>query len=197
VVRFHLHRALCTALGNDKETRGKVWQAIKEGDIETGLRLIGQALKKARGEQAKRIAGVYHYLVENSSGLGDYRTRLRKKGKVLRRTGAIEGNIDKLIVRRMKNQGMSWTLKGIHRLLCVRFLALEGKLSDWLFSSARRGASQKGVTLPRKKMRSAINRISLPDPGDWLQVQLPALSGPHASRPWVTALRELSEVSLR
>ena len=69
-----------------------------------------------------RMARAYCYIRENSSGLGDYRLSLGEEGKTLRHTGAIEGNIDKLIVRRMKNQGMSWTLKGISRLLCVRFL---------------------------------------------------------------------------
>jgi hypothetical protein len=58
--------------------------------------------------------------------------KLGEEGKGLRRTDAMEGNVDKLVVRRMKNQGMSWSLQGIRRLLCVRFLVLEGKLTGWL-----------------------------------------------------------------
>jgi hypothetical protein len=40
--------------------------------------------------------------------------------------------VDKLVVRRMKNQGMSWSLQGIRRPLSVRFLVPEGKLTGWL-----------------------------------------------------------------
>lgn len=189
--RYHLHRELTKALGKDQETKGKVWRACESGDLETGLQIMADALRQARGEQAQRIARAYHYLQENSSGLGDYRLRLGEEGKGLRRTGAIEGNVDKLVVRRMKNQGMSWTLTGIRRLLCVRFLVLEGKLTDWL---ENRNKHVTRVTVPRKKIRRLVNRLSFHESDDWLKAKLPALHGPHASRPWVRALKSLTEV---
>lgn len=189
--RYHLNRELCAALGRDKETKGKVWHACECGDVEAGLQVLANAMRQARGEQAQRIARAYHYLQENSSGIEDYRLRLGEEGKGLRRTGAIEGNVDKLVVRRMKNQGMSWTLTGIRRLLCVRFLVLEGKLTGWL----QNGNAQKTrVTIPRKKIRRVVRRALVPDSSDWLKVELPALHGPHASRPWVRVLKALSEV---
>ncbi len=45
-----------------------------------------------------------------------------EKGKGLRRVGAMEGNLDKLIVRWIGNQEVSWTIRGIRHLLCARFL---------------------------------------------------------------------------
>jgi hypothetical protein len=145
----------------------------------------------SKGEQAQRLAKAYHYLWENRTGVTDYRSDLPDEGKGLRRTGAMEGNVDKLVVRRMKNQGMSWTVKGISRLLCVRFLVLENKLTDWLEKAKTQEAS---VTLPTKKIRRVVNRVSIQYSDDWLKAQLPALRGPHTSRPWVRVLKALTEV---
>jgi hypothetical protein len=190
--RYHLHRELCTALGNDRETKSKVWRAVEQGELETGLRILAEAKNRARGELAQRIVHAYGYLLENRCGLEDYRRGLGEEGKKLRRTGAVEGNVDKLVVRRMKNQGMSWSPKGIQRLLCVRFLALEDKLTAWL---RYRDEHNTCVTVPRQKIRHVVNRALRRDPSDWLKVELPALQGPHASRPWVKALRSLAEVA--
>ncbi len=151
---------------------------------------MASALEQAKGEPAKRINQAYRYLYENRSGLEDYRSKLGENGKDLRRTGAMEGNIDKLVVRRMKNQGMSWTIKGIRRLLCIRFLVLEGKLKDWLVEKPY--AHQ--INIPKKKIRRTINHLSAREPDAWLEAGIPALAGPHASHPWVQLLKSLSEV---
>lgn len=188
--RYHLHRELCTALGRDRETKGEVWRALEEGNTEAGLRVLAEAMKQAHGEQSQRIAHAYGYLQENRSGLVDYRLGLGTPGKELRRTGAIEGNVDKLVVRRMKNQGMSWTVRGIRRLLCIRFLVLEGKLADYL----RARDAREVPRLPKRRVRRLVNRAITQDSTAWLQANVPALRGPHASRPWAQALRTLSEV---
>jgi hypothetical protein len=187
--RYHLNRELTAALGQDKETRGRVWHACEQGDVKTALQLMSAALEQAQGEPAKRIKQAYHYLYDNRSGLEDYRLRLGENGTGLRRTGAMEGNIDKLVVRRMKNQGMSWSLKGIERLLCVRFLVLEGKLKDWL----EKKPFTPQINIPKKKIRRIVTRLSAQEPDAWLKAGIPALVGPHASRPWVQVLKSLSE----
>jgi len=188
--RYHLHRELTTALGKDGETKAKVWRACERGEVETGLQIMTDAMRTVRGEQAERMARAYNYLLENSSGLVDYRLALGDQGKGLRRTGAIEGNVDKLVARRMKNQGMSWSVKGIRSLLCVRFLILEGKLTSLLLDRQRRKAC---VPIPRKKIRGIVGRSPIRDPGEWLHVELPALRGPHASRPWAAVLKAISQ----
>ena len=100
--------------------------------------------------------------------------------------------MDKLVVRRMKNQGMSWTICGIRRLLCVRFLVHEGKLADYL----KTGNIREAPRVPRRRLRHLVNQTLAEDPTDWLQADLPALQGPHQSRPWAQALRSLSEARL-
>jgi hypothetical protein len=192
--RYHLNKELCSAFGRDSQTKGSVWQACERGEVEIGLAIMAEAMKRAKGEQSLRMARTYRYIQENSSGLGDYRLSLGEEGKTLRHTGAIEGNIDKLIVRRMKNQGMSWTLKGISRLLCVRFLILEKKLNKWVENEKLPNTASK-ITLPGKKIRRIITRLSMQEPEAWIKAGLPALYGPHAYRPWVRMLKSLSEVS--
>ena len=187
--RYHLNKELTTALGQDKETKGKVWQACQCGDVKTGLQIMAEAMKQAKGERAQRIAKAYHYLNANRDGIEDYRVKLGEEGKGLRRTGAMEGNVDKLVVRRMKNQGMSWSLQGIRRLLCVRFLVLEGKLSGWLTDKK----PSAPIRIPTKKMSRIVTNLSAQEPDVWLQAGLPALYGPHASHPWVRALRTITE----
>ena len=174
---YHLNKELTAALGQDKKTKGKVWQACLCGDAETGLQIMAETLKQSKGEQAQRIAKAYHYLKANRDGIADYRMKLGEEGKGLRRTGAMEGNVDKLVVRRMKNQGMSWSLKGIRRLLCVRFLVLEGKLNDWLTEEK---TELPLIGLSAKKVRKIVTNLSEQEPDAWLEAGLPALYGPHA-----------------
>jgi hypothetical protein len=188
--QYHLNRELTTALGRDKKTKEKVWQACQCGDVKSSLRIMAEALKQAKGEQAQRIAKAYHYLHNNSYGIEDYRMKLGEEGKALRRTGAMEGNVDKLVVRRMKNQGMSWSLKGIRRLLCIRFLVLEGKLNDWLSET---NPFTPQITIPARKIHRIVTKLSVQEPDAWLQVGLPALYGPYASHPWVKVLRNITE----
>jgi hypothetical protein len=190
--RYHLHKELCAAFGRDNQIKGRIWTACERGEVAIGLGIMAEALKKARGDDAIRIARAYRYLNENSSGVGDYRLGLGDEVKSLRHTGAIEGNIDKLIVRRMKNQGMSWTLMGIRRLLCVRFLVLEKKLTGWI-ENQRPPRTESIKAIPKRKVHRIVTRLSAQEPDEWIKAGLPALYGPHASRPWVKALKSLSE----
>jgi hypothetical protein len=198
--RYHLHRELTMAFGKDRETKSKVWHACQCGNVDTALQIIADAVKRTRtcpersrrGEAAQKLTRAYHYLKENRLGLIDYRLALGEKGKELRHTGAIEGNVDKMVARRMKNQGMSWTVKGITRLLCVRFLVFEGQLSGWL---TKQNSPEPRLIIPRRRIRRLVNRLSTHQQDEWLTAGLPALYGPHASRPWVQALKSLSQVS--
>jgi hypothetical protein len=190
--RYHLQRELTTALGRDTVTRSSVWQAIECGDVESGLQLLTQAGRRTRGEQAEKIRHACAYIRTNLSGVRDYRLGLGDEALGLRRTGAIEGNVDKLVARRMKNQGMSWSTKGIRNLLCVRLLVFEGKLAEWL--SSRQSPSPR-INVPVKRIRRLVSRLSMNEPDDWLKATLPALRGPHASRPWVNILKGMLEPS--
>jgi hypothetical protein len=188
--RYHLNRELTTALGRDQKTKDMVWRACEQGDIKYALRIMAGAAGRAHGASAERITKAYHYLYDNRAGIADYRLKLGEEGKKLRRTGAMEGNVDKLVVRRMKNQGMSWSLQGIRRLLCIRFLVLEGKLTGWLSDQK---PHKLQINIPPKSIQRIVTRLSAQEPDAWLQAGLPALYGPYASHPWVKVLRNIME----
>jgi hypothetical protein len=141
-----------------------------------------------KGDQCNRIAKLQGYLNENAEGLGDYRWEIGEKATELRRTGAMEGNIDKLVVRRTKNQGMSWSIQGLKSLLCIRFLSWENKLIAWL-ENRHSPVNEVMVKISRK----LVTRLSSQESDQWLKAAFPALSGPHANRPWVLALKSLAE----
>jgi len=189
--RYHLNRELCIALGRRRADLRGVREACQQGQAEVADALLAQASAGSTGEEAKRIERVRAYIAENAAGLGDYRLDLGEEGKGLRRLGAIEGNVDKLIVRRMKNQGMNWRVKGIRRLLCIRFLYLEGRLDDQLIhhTTAKILPVVSGTKLKRK-VTGALKRSH----DQWLQAGLPALYGPSSNRAWAVQLRKLSRI---
>ena len=153
---------------------------------------MDEAAAIAKGDKAKEIRRLYRYIRANASGLKDYRHAINVDGN-LRRTGAIEGNIDKLIARRMKNQGMSWTIQGIRRMLAVRLLLREGKLADWLYA---RNDKPRKYRITRKRVIRVVDKTIKQNYADWFSSTLPALYGPHSSRPWVKILKSLTEVSV-
>ncbi len=190
--RYHLHEELCRALGRNVAGIRDVMEACDRGELDAALSLVCEARKGARGEQARRLERLSGYLVENESGLRDYRLDLGEEGKGLRRTGAIEGNVDKLVARRMKNQGMSWTIAGIQRMLCVRLMVLKGELKRTLQHSS----PTRIPRLSASRVRVTIDRATKKSPTDeWLKAALPALHGPQPNRPWVICLRSLARAA--
>jgi hypothetical protein len=47
---YHLCRELCSAFGQDSQAKRMVWQSCERGEVETGLGIIAEAMKKAKGE---------------------------------------------------------------------------------------------------------------------------------------------------
>lgn len=191
--RYHLNRELCHALGHDREMLRLLQRHCNHGEFDAALTLLKEAAARAKVDKAKDIRRTIRYLSSNASGLNDYRQYADQHDKNLRRTGAIEGNVDKLIVRRMKNQGMSWTRQGIRRMLWLRINIREGTLTDCL--RTRRSETAPPIA-PIKRVNRVIDRTIKHDYADYFSAGLPALSGPHASRPWVEMLKSLTGFAL-
>ena len=191
--RYHLNRALCHALGHDRKALWSVQHQCSQGNFETALAYLKEAAGRAQNDKSKDIRQVIRYIISNASGLKDYREDLPKYDSSLRRTGAIEGNIDKLIVRRMKNQGMSWSPQGIRRMLWLRINIREGTLTDCLRFDK---SNTTQVKLPEKQVNRVIDRTMKFDYVSYFSAGLPAISGPHQSRPWVELLKSLSRIAV-
>lgn len=191
--RYHLNRAICRALGHDRQALQSVQYHSSQGNFKTVLSALKKAADSAQNDKAKDIRRVIKYINSNASGLKDYREDMTEHDSSLRRTGAIEGNIDKLIVRRMKNQGMSWSPQGIHRMLWLRINIREDTLTDRLRTNRINAALVKP---PEKQINRVIDRTMKFDYAGYFSAGLPAIPGPHQSRPWVELLKSLSRIAL-
>lgn len=191
--RYHLNRALCHALGHDRATLQSVQHHCKYNNPEAALKGLREAADGAQADRAKDIRRVITYIHSNAHGLKDYREDVETPDGALRRTGAIEGNIDKLIVRRMKNQGMSWSRQGIRRMLWLRISIREGTLADHLHSCSN---VSKHIAMPKKQINKVIDRTIKYDYSNYFDVKIPAISGPHASRYWVEVLKSLTRIAV-
>ena len=182
--RFHLKRALNQTLDNILAM--EIYQACTKGEIDKVDRILAQVQQKATVEGTKEVARLRGYLMENSFGLRDY--RMEVGGDDLRGLGTIEGNVDKLVANRMKKRGMSWTIKGAHRMTRLVNLRETGELHSWITHKGKRRENK-----PPRQVRS-INKTR-PNAGIteevWLEAGLPALAGPHQDHPWVQVLRAL------
>ena len=182
--RFHLKRALHRTLDNGLAL--EVYQACIKGEIDKVDRILTQVQQRATVEGAKEVARLRGYLMENSFGLRDYRMEVGGDG--LRGLGTIEGNVDKLVANRMKKRGMSWTIKGAHRMTRLVNLREMGELHTCITRKDKQRANKS----PRQGRQ--ISKLK-PKAGTaeqlWLEAGLPSLSGPHRNRPWVQVLRAL------
>ena len=101
---FHLLRALRRSLGWQTHLVEPIYNACVEGNWLRARTLLTQALNQASGVERNEIQMVIHYLSDNASGLVDYRLKEGRECTHLRRTGAIESNVDKLVANRMKKK---------------------------------------------------------------------------------------------
>jgi hypothetical protein len=186
--RYHLNRALCHTLGYDRELLRSAQQACAQGNVTAVLTQLKESANKAPGDKAKEIRRLLRYITANASGLKDYRVNIGQHDSMVRRTGAIEGNIDKVIVRRMKNQGMSWSPQGIRRMVWLRINIRQGTLAECL----RPRNNNAPLSIPKKRVNRVIDRTLKSNYFGYFNTELPALFGPHASRPWVAMLKSLT-----
>ena len=191
--RYHFNRELCIALGHDRQKLNELAGFCQREEFDNALAMLKEAAEKSGPKTGQRISKAINYMISNLDGLGDYRNQAERRSGELRRTGAIEGNIDKLIVRRMKNRGMSWTYQGIRRMLWLRINKREGTLYKCLQSSLKETMLE---VIPEKRINRVIDRNLKRDYTTYFAAGLPALSGPHASRPWVEMLKSLTGLAL-
>lgn len=87
---------------------------------------------------------------------------------------------------------MSWTIAEARRMACILVLSMEGKLN---LAVRRTSKIEEKAMISIKKVRRILKKSYSEVEGKWLQASIPALYGPHASRPWVKYLKSLSGVS--
>ena len=76
-------------------------------------------------DKRQKIADLATYIENNRDGLygsRSLRDKVEAKRVLVCSTGAMEKNIDVVIGRRFKKQGMNWTTEGVNNLLKLRTL---------------------------------------------------------------------------
>ena len=172
---FHLARACRRGWENG----GDMYAAIRSSRVRQTL---GE-LKEKEGKTARKNRD---YILRHIDDGMDWRKQI--EGTPLadvipvdaRGLGCMESNEDKLFANRMKKRGMSWTIPGARRMGKAIELAFNGNLRNWC-----------GRKLPEstnfKPSFELFDRKGFSD-----RASLPALEGPHASRPWVSVLRKMT-----
>ncbi len=171
--RFHLLRAARRAYPERREARRLVTRLRQEG-FEAVAPELQQHLRQAEGNSQVLLHEFYRYVGNNREGLLDLQYRACPFTATL---GAIEGNVDKLVVHRMKGRGCSWRLPGARAMLALL------RHADQLRSQAYRYLP---LNTPPRSYRT-VQYIEL-EYAENAQGSLPIFSGPDQCKPWVKVL---------
>jgi hypothetical protein len=171
--RFHLSRAARRALGDRAAAQEMVKQLRQQG-FAAGSQELRQRIEQASGKRKEKLKQFYQYLYYQQAGLLDLSARgyTRELGSL----GAIEGNVDKLVIHRMKGRGCCWKLRGARAMLAV--CQHKGALKHLAFQYLPLESPEK----PDRRKGLALDR------SEYLFAHLPIFDGPDQDKPWVKEL---------
>ena len=171
--RFHLHRAARRAFQDRAEAKSMVTRLRREGfaAVQDELRKL---IEQAEGKKKDKLKDFYRYVGNNQDGLLDLEMRRCTHPACL---GGIEGNVDKLVVHRMKGRGCSWRLPGLRAMLALCRNCDQLKLHAYHY-------------LPTQVPEKIIHRLPNQEVeySEALQKSMPIFRGPDQDKPWVKSL---------
>ena len=109
--RFHLHRAARRAFQDRVQAR-KLVKILREQGLEIIRKDIEKQIDQATGKRKELLQEFYRYIHNNRDALLDLKQRGYSEPSYL---GAMEGNVDKLVAHRMKEQGVQLAFARIAR----------------------------------------------------------------------------------
>ena len=171
--RFHLHRAARRAFQGRAEAKHMVTRLRREGFAAVHNELRKQ-IEQAEGKKKDKLKDFYKYVCNNQDGLLDLEQRRFTHPACL---GGIEGNVDKLVVHRMKGRGCSWRLRGLRAMLALCRNCDQLKLHAYHY-------------LPTQTPEKIIHRLPNLEVeySEALQKSMPIFRGPDQDKPWVKSL---------
>jgi len=166
---FHLSRACVIGWENGSY----IYSAIRNGEpiILNQKEQPGDKASKARSYVLKRL----------KTGM-DWRKQIQGFMDIppdARSLGAIESNQDKVFANRMKKRGLSWTISGAQKMGKGIQLTYHGEWGPWC-----------NRDIPKPTVQKGFLSFDIFDESD-RRASLPALEGPHASRPWTRVIKDL------
>lgn len=186
---FHLYRNIKEALASRKEEQKIIKKLLMHNKIDQALRRIKDMFKQVRDKKEKEyLNNLYTYILNNRQGITNVITI---KDKRMKRAGAIEPNIDKLVAHRMKKRGMSWSIKGALGILKMQEIILNGEWQDWWQRQRDEKIEINYIPPPLSAAQVLKDKAVSP----FIEAQIPSLRGPDQDKPWVGVLKELTRAS--
>ena len=173
--RFHLHRAARRTFHDQAEAAQIVTQLRHKG-FSSVSKELRQRIEQSEGRERQQLNEFYCYIRNNQDGLLDLEHRGIDLPAYL---GGIEGNVDKLVVHRMKGRGCSWRLRGLRAMLalCRNCDALKHHSYRYL-----------PLSVPNKSIHR-VQKLNV-EYSEVLYKTMPILHGPDHDKPWVNTLRK-------
>jgi hypothetical protein len=174
--RFHLLRAARQAFQDCTIAKQIVTRLCQEGfaAVQDDLRKM---IDQADGRKRELLEDFYKYVHNNQDGLLDLKSRGYNYPVVL---GGIEGNVDKLVVHRMKGRGCSWRLRGLRAMLALCRNCDELKQHSYRYLP---------LSIPNKSIHRA-QKLDV-EYSEVVPKTMPILYGPDHDKPWVNTLRRI------
>jgi hypothetical protein len=171
--RFHLSRAARRAIGDRAEAQEMV-MTLRQKGFPAVHQELKQRIEQASGKEKVKLKQFYQYIHCQQDGLLDLSHR--GYSSQLGNLGAIEGNVDKLVIHRMKGRGCCWKLHGARAMLalCQNREALKQLAFHY-----------KPLETPLQKKYRDVKSI---DRSDKLCGGMPVFIGPDQDKPWVKEL---------
>jgi hypothetical protein len=171
--RFHLAKAARRAFQDRAEAKRIVSRLRREGFDQVCLEMQ-QQIQQAEGKKRKLLIEFYQYIYNNRDGLLD----LEYRGCALPAClGAIEGNVDKLVVHRTKGRGCSWRAPGLRAMLALC------RHRDQLMMHAYQYLPLHSAQKPNHRLSNVEIEYS-----EIVQKNMPIFQGPDQDKPWVRTL---------
>ena len=113
--RFHLHRAARQAF-QDRSAAHQMVTRFRQEDFQSVQAELSELIQQSDNKAKEKPTELFQYLYRNRDGLLD----LEQRGiSTPAKLSAIEGNVDKIVVHRMKGRGCSWRLSGLRTMLAL------------------------------------------------------------------------------
>lgn len=175
---FHLKRAAQRAFRNHEEANHVVKLLRTRGFVEEVRDSLQCRIEKTEGKQKKQMQDFYKYVQNNQDVLLDLKHRGYVSPAFL---GAIEGNVDKLVVHRMKSHGCCWRIQGLQAMLAICRHKEELKVHAYKYLPV-------SITESPRRFPAIIEQ----DYSEVIQKSMPIFTGPDQSKLWVRHLYHLT-----
>jgi hypothetical protein len=170
---FHLKRAASRAI-RDRAQANNLVNTLRSSGFGAVRGDLRKRIDLADGKRKLQLEEFYRYIHNHQDALLDLEHRGISIPACL---GAMEGNVDKLVVHRMKGRGCSWRLSGLRAMLALcRYRDQLGQLAYCYLP-----------LVPLQKVSHRLISLEV-DYSDVLNKSMPVFSGPSHNKPWAISL---------